>query len=67
MLYKMYGDLGFDEVIVRMSTRPEKRVGDDATWDHAEKTLADALDSMGLDWKSYLARVLFMGRRSNTA
>ena len=61
MLYSMYKNLGFDEVIVRMSTRPEKRVGDDATWDRAEKTLADALDSMGLDWKELPGEVLFMG------
>ena len=61
MLYSMYKELGFDEVIVRMSTRPEKRVGDDATWDRAEKTLADALDSMGLDWKELPGEGAFYG------
>lgn len=61
MLYSMYNELGFDEVIVRMSTRPEKRVGDDATWDRAEKTLADALDSMGLDWKELPGEGAFYG------
>ncbi|MGB0965799.1 MAG: threonine--tRNA ligase [Litorivicinus sp.] len=61
MLYSMYKDLGFDEVIVRMSTRPAKRVGDDATWDRAEKTLADALDDLGLDWKELPGEGAFYG------
>lgn len=61
MLYSMYRDLGFDEVIVRMSTRPEKRVGDDATWDRAEKTLSDALDGLGLDWKELPGEGAFYG------
>lgn len=61
MLYSMYQDLGFEEVIVRMSTRPEKRVGDDATWDRAEKTLADALDGLGLDWKELPGEGAFYG------
>jgi len=61
MLYSMYQELGFDEVIVRMSTRPEKRVGDDETWDRAEKTLADALDSLGLDWKELPGEGAFYG------
>ena len=61
MLYAIYQALGFDEVIVRMSTRPEKRVGDDATWDKAEKTLADALNDLGLDWKELPGEGAFYG------
>ena len=50
LLTEVYHDMGFDAVIVRISTRPEKRVGDDATWDKAETALSDALDSLGVEW-----------------
>lgn len=50
-LYKVYRDFGFDDVILKLSTRPEKRVGADEVWDKAEKALADALDSKGLEWE----------------
>ena len=46
----VYKDFGFEEVQMKLSTRPEKRVGEDALWDAAEKSLADALDAAGLDW-----------------
>ena len=50
MLYKVYDDFGFKEVIVKLSTRPEKRVGTDAEWDQAEKSLANALKANELDF-----------------
>ena len=43
MLYKAYGDFGFNDVIVKLSTRPEKRIGSDEDWHKAETSLADAL------------------------
>ena len=43
MLYQVYGDFGFTDVLVKLSTRPEKRVGSDETWDQAEQALAAAL------------------------
>lgn len=46
----VYEDFGFDNIIMKLSTRPEKRVGSDESWYFAEKALADALDSSGLDW-----------------
>jgi threonyl-tRNA synthetase len=46
----VYKDFGFEEVQMKLSTRPVKRVGDDALWDLAEKSLADALDAAGLAW-----------------
>lgn len=46
----VYKDFGFDDVQMKLSTRPEKRVGADELWDLAEKDLADALDNAGLDW-----------------
>ncbi len=44
MLQEVYRDFGFDDVLVKLSTRPEKRVGSDETWDKAEAGLAAALD-----------------------
>lgn len=48
MLYKAYRDFGFTEVLVKLSTRPEKRVGTDETWDKAETALANALNKNNL-------------------
>lgn len=48
MLYKSYGDFGFKDVLVKLSTRPEKRVGSDETWDKAETALANALNKNNL-------------------
>ncbi|MDD5273702.1 MAG: threonine--tRNA ligase, partial [Methylovulum sp.] len=50
LLFEVYKDFGFDEVIIKLSTRPENRVGDDAVWDKAEAALQLALDSKGLAW-----------------
>jgi threonyl-tRNA synthetase len=44
MLQKVYADFGFDDVLVKLSTRPPKRVGTDESWDRAEAALAAALD-----------------------
>ncbi|TYT78605.1 threonine--tRNA ligase [Treponema phagedenis] len=53
LLKNMYADFGFaeDSILVKFSTRPEKRVGDDATWDRAEKALADACKDAGLEYE----------------
>ena len=53
LLKSMYKDCGFseDKIIVKFSTRPEKRVGDDATWDRAEGALADACRQAGLSYE----------------
>jgi threonyl-tRNA synthetase len=50
LLYKVYADFGFNEVIVKLSTRPEQRVGSDEIWDKAEHALEQALNAKGLDW-----------------
>lgn len=50
MLYQVYGDFGFQDVLVKLSTRPEKRVGADETWDKAEAALANALDHNQLQY-----------------
>jgi len=48
MLNEVYRDFGFNEVLVKLSTRPVKRVGSDATWDKAEAGLSSALKQNGL-------------------
>jgi threonyl-tRNA synthetase len=50
MLYRVYADFGFDQVIIKLSTRPENRVGEDAIWDKAEHALEQALNTKGLEW-----------------
>jgi threonyl-tRNA synthetase len=48
LLHKIYADFGFHEVLVKLSTRPVKRVGSDEVWDKAEAALEQALNSKGL-------------------
>ncbi len=50
LLYQVYADFGFNEIIIKLSTRPENRVGDDAVWDKAEHALEQALNTKGLAW-----------------
>ncbi len=51
LLSKMYSDLGFNEFKIKLSTRPEKRVGSDASWDKAEKALQDAIEKLNIDYE----------------
>jgi threonyl-tRNA synthetase len=60
-LHEVYADFGFTEVIYRLSTRPEKRVGSDEVWDQSEKALADALDAQGLPWETLPGEGAFYG------
>lgn len=61
LLFEVYHDFGFDDVIIKLSTRPEKRVGSDEVWDKAEKALADALDSKNLPWEEFPGEGAFYG------
>ncbi|MGB0287457.1 threonine--tRNA ligase [Aequoribacter sp.] len=60
-LHGVYEDFGFNEVIYRLSTRPEKRVGSEEDWDRAEKALADALDAHNLPWELLPGEGAFYG------
>ena len=51
LLSKMYSDLGFNEFKIKLSTRPEKRVGSDASWDKAEKALQDAIEKLNIEYE----------------
>jgi len=61
LLYSVYADFGFDEVIVKLSTRPEQRVGSDAIWDKAEKALELSLQESGLEWQMQPGEGAFYG------
>jgi len=50
LLYSVYADFGFKEIIIKLSTRPENRVGSDQDWDRAEHALEQALNDKGLEW-----------------
>ncbi|MDH4325072.1 MAG: threonine--tRNA ligase [Betaproteobacteria bacterium] len=51
LLQKVYADFGFTEIIYRMATRPEKRIGDDAAWDKAERALIESLERSGVQFQ----------------
>jgi len=61
MLFDVYKDFGFEKVLIKLSTRPEKRVGDDAIWDKAELALKTALDNEKLEWELLPGEGAFYG------
>ena len=61
LLQHVYHDFGFTEVIYKLSTRPEKRVGSDESWDKAEKALSESLDACGVDWQELKGEGAFYG------
>ena len=61
MIYDAYGTFGFEKIEVKLSTRPEKRVGSDEIWDKAEKALADALHSKNIEFKYLPGEGAFYG------
>ena len=61
LLFEVYRDFGFDEVLIKLSTRPEQRVGADELWDKAEKSLEDALNHKQLEWELQPGEGAFYG------
>lgn len=62
MLFEVYKDFGLSEQIsVKLSTRPEKRVGADEVWDKAESVLTDVLNQSGLEWQLLPGEGAFYG------
>jgi threonyl-tRNA synthetase len=61
LLQKVYKDFGFTDIIYKISTRPEKRVGSDEVWDKAEYALKAALDSVGAPWEELKGEGAFYG------
>jgi len=60
-LHEVYEDFGFGEIVYKLSTRPEKRVGSDESWNKSEKALAEALDTKGLPWEELPGEGAFYG------
>ena len=61
LLFSVYKRFGFEEVLLKLSTRPEKRVGSDAIWDKAETALEQALNAKRLDWELQPGEGAFYG------
>ncbi len=61
LLYEVYADFGFTEVIVKLSTRPEQRVGSDQVWDKAETALAEALKANNIEFEYQPGEGAFYG------
>jgi threonyl-tRNA synthetase len=61
LAFSMYRDFGLDQIRVKLATRPPKRIGDDASWDKAEKALADALTSEGITFEYLPGEGAFYG------
>ena len=61
LLRKVYADFGFDDILVKLSTRPPKRIGADDVWDRAEEALRQALAAKGLEWELQPGEGAFYG------
>ncbi|PSF04667.1 threonine--tRNA ligase [Marinobacter fuscus] len=61
MLHEVYADFGFDQILYKLSTRPEKRVGSDEVWDKSEAALEEALNREGVDWELLPGEGAFYG------
>ena len=61
LLIEVYADFGFTDIVYRLATRPEKRVGDDSVWDKAEAALAQALDEHEVAWERLPGEGAFYG------
>jgi len=61
LVLDIYKDFGFEDVVIKLSTRPEKRIGSDETWDKLESALSNALDAMNLDYVLYPGEGAFYG------
>jgi threonyl-tRNA synthetase len=61
LTFKVYKHFGFENIDIKLSTRPEKRVGSDEVWDQAEAALATALDAKGIDWELQEGEGAFYG------
>ncbi len=61
LILDIYKDFGFNEVRIKLSTRPEKRIGSDETWDKLEGALSTALDHMGMKYELFPGEGAFYG------
>lgn len=65
MVYDTYATFGFENIVVKLSTRPEKRIGDDAMWDRAEEALKQALRANNIEFTILPVKARFTDQKSN--
>ena len=61
LVFEVYKTFGFDEIIIKLSTRPKKRVGSEEIWDKSEEALTKALDNKNLKWELQPGEGAFYG------
>ncbi len=61
LVLDIYKDFGFEDIVIKLSTRPENKIGSEAIWDKLEGALSHALDTMGLDYVLYPGEGAFYG------
>jgi len=61
LVFEVYKTFGFDEIVIKLSTRPEKRVGSEEIWDKSEEALTKALDNKNLKWELQPGEGAFYG------
>ena len=61
LVFEVYKTFGFDEIIIKLSTRPEKRVGSEEIWDKSEESLTKALENKNLKWELQPGEGAFYG------
>jgi len=61
LLRRVYSDFGFEEILIKLATRPVKRIGAEEVWNKAEQTLAVALDGKGLAYRESPGEGAFYG------
>ncbi len=61
LVFEVYKTFGFDEIIIKLSTRPEQRVGSEEIWDKSEEALTKALDNKNLKWELQPGEGAFYG------
>lgn len=61
LVYRVYQKFGFDKISIKLSTRPEKRVGEDKDWDMAESAMAKTLEAKGLEYSIQPGEGAFYG------
>ena len=61
LVFRIYKTFGFENILIKLSTRPKKRVGSDEIWDKSEKALQEALDAKNLNWELLPGEGAFYG------
>ena len=61
LTFEVYKHFGFENIDIKLSTRPEKRVGSDEDWDQAEASLSEALNAKGIEWELQEGEGAFYG------